>query len=148
MNRMKATSRRGNAILEFALGWAVLWMLFSGVYQFGYGFYVYNLAVTSVSNAAELGSRLTYDVSHPASFTTALQNMVVYGQTTAGSSAIVPGLSTDNVVVTVHLDNSVPDYLTISLQDFTVDALFTTFTLNGKPRVTTAYMGKVTCSSC
>lgn len=148
MNRTKSTSQIGHAVLEFALGWAVLWMLFTGVYQFGYGLYVYNLAEMAVSNAAAMGSSMTYDTSRTAQFTSALQNMVVYGQTTAGATPIVPGLSTANVTVNVHLQNSIPVYLTIGLNDFSIDALFTRFTLQGKPRVTTVFMGKVTCSTC
>ena len=140
-------SERGNAMLEFALGWSILWFLFAGVYQFGYSFYVYNTVLTSVGNAAQLGSKLTYDTANTAQFTTAIQNLVVYGNTTAGTTPIVPGLSTSNVTVTAT-PVGMPTDVTVTINNFSVAAVFTHFTFNGKPRVTTAYMGQITCSTC
>ena len=102
MKNSRNKRERGNALLEFALGWSLLWALFAGIYQFGYSFYVYNTVMTSVANAAQLGSKMTYDTANPSQFTTALQNMVVYGNTTAGTSPIVPGLATSNVGVSVN----------------------------------------------
>jgi Flp pilus assembly protein TadG len=148
MHRVHKKSERGNAMVEFAIGWALLWALFVGVYQFGYSFYVYNVVMTSVANAAELGSKMTYDTSNTPQFTAALQNMVVYGNTTAGSSPLVPGLSTSNVSVAVNPKDSIPTDITITINNFTVDALFTKFTFNGKPRATTIYMGQIACSAC
>ncbi len=139
---------RGNALLEFALGWSVLWALFAGIYQFGYSFYVYNTVMTSVANAAEMGSKMTYDTANPSQFSTALQNMVVYGNTTAGTSPIVPGLSTANVGVSVNPAGGMPTDITITINSYTIDAVFTRFTFNGKPRATAAYMGNITCSTC
>ena len=65
MRSIRKNSERGNALLEFAVGWTVLWFLFAGVYQFGYAFYVYNVMLTAVAHAAELGSKITYDTSTP-----------------------------------------------------------------------------------
>src|SRR5579864_1235861 len=146
MNQKK--SERGNALLEFALGWSILWALFAGVYQFGYSFYVYNTVLTSVANAAELGSKMTYDTASPATYSTALKNMVVYGNTTAGTTPIVPGLTTSNVTVTVNLAGTIPSDVTITINNYTIDAVFTTFTFNGKPRATAVFMGQVSCSTC
>src|SRR6266849_5712908 len=103
MKTIKNKSERGNALLEFALGWSILWALFAGIYQFGYSFYVYNTVLTSVANAAELGSKMTYDTASPTTYSDALKNMVVYGSTTAGTTPIVRGLATSNVTVTVNL---------------------------------------------
>ena len=135
-------------MLEFAIGWAILWALFVGVYQFGYSFYVYNVVMTSVANAAELGSKMTYDTSNGAQFSTALKNMVVYGDTTAGTNPLVPGLSTSNVNVSINPEDSMPTDITITINNFTIDAFFTKFTFNGKPRATTIYMGQIACSGC
>jgi Flp pilus assembly protein TadG len=148
MKTIKNKSERGNALLEFALGWSILWVLFAGIYQFGYSFYVYNSVLTSVANAAELGSKMTYDTANPSQFTTALQNMVVYGNTTAGTSPIVPGLSTSNVTVNVNPQGTLPTDITITINNFTIDAVFARFTFNGKPRATAVYMGQITCSTC
>ena len=148
MKNSRNKSERGNALLEFALGWSLLWALFAGIYQFGYSFYVYNTVMTSVANAAQLGSKMTYDTANPSQFSTALQNMVVYGNTTAGTSPIVPGLATSNVGVSVNPQGGMPTDITITINSFTIDAVFTRFTFNGKPRATTAYMGNITCSTC
>ena len=148
MKTIKNKSEGGNALLEFALGFSLLWALFAGIYQFGYSFYVYNTVLTSVANAAELGSKMTYDTASPSTFTTALKNMVVYGNTTAGTSSIVPGLSTSNVTVGINPEGNMPTDITITINSFTINALFTNFTFNGKPRATAVYMGQITCSTC
>ena len=150
-----ATNRkreRGHAVLEFAIGWSVLWAIFAGVYQYGYAFYVYNRLMSAVSNAAELGSKITYDTGNASAFTTTLQNMVLYADETAPSqnpSPIVSGLTSANVNVNVTLDaQGMPRDLTITIVDYTVSGFFNTITLNGKPRATTMYFGQVTCSTC
>jgi Flp pilus assembly protein TadG len=148
MKTIKNKSERGNALLEFALGWSILWALFAGIYQFGYSFYVYNTVLTSVANAAELGSKMTYDTASPTTYSDALKNMVVYGSTTAGTTPIVRGLATSNVTVTVNLAGTIPSDVTITINNYTIDAVFTTFTFNGKPRATTVFMGQVSCSTC
>src|SRR5438445_10497865 len=112
---MKIKNReRGNAVLEFALGFVVLWFLFAGIFQFGYAFWTYNILMTQVANAAELGSKMTYDASSPSTYTTKLTNMVLYGDTAAGSSAVVPGLQASNVTVNLNRDaNNIPRDVTI-----------------------------------
>jgi len=148
MKTIKNKSERGNALLEFALGWSILWALFAGIYQFGYTFYVYNTVLTSVANAAEMGSKMTYDTASPTTYSDALKNMVVYGSTTAGTTPIVRGLATSNVTVTVNLAGTIPSDVTITINNYSIDAVFTTFTFNGKPRATTVFMGQVSCSTC
>jgi Flp pilus assembly protein TadG len=148
MTTMKKQSERGNALVEFAIAFFVLWLLFAGIFQFGYSFYAYNSVMTSVANAAELGSKMTYDTSNTSQFTTALQNMVVYGNTTAGTTPIVPGLSTSNVNVTVNPSDTFPTDITITVSSFSIDAVFTKFNFTNKPRATTAYMGQIICSGC
>ncbi len=115
--------------------------------------------MTSAANAAELGSKLSYDVANPAAYSTSLQNLVVYGTTTAGTNPIVPNLSTSNVGVAVNPTTGpscnagsgttpCPQDITITINSYTINAIFTNFALNGKPRVTVAYTGQVTCSTC
>jgi len=106
MKARRGKPQQGNALLEFAIGWPVLWLIFAGVYEFGYSFYVYNALQLAVANAAELGSQLDYDVGdtgNPTSFQAKLQNMVVYGDEAAGTAPIVPGLTTANVNVAAAL---------------------------------------------
>ena len=134
--------------MEFALAFSVLWALFVGVYQFGYTFFVYNRLVTAVANAAALGSKMTYDTANASQFTTAVTNMVLYGSTAAGTSASIPGLTSSNVSVDVHAQNSIPTNVTVTINNFTVDAVFRRFTFNGKPSATMVYMGQIACSTC
>jgi Flp pilus assembly protein TadG len=145
MRSIRKNSERGNALLEFAVGWTVLWFVFAGVYQFGYAFYVYNVLLTAVANAAELGSKITYDTSTPATFQTKLQNMVVYGDETTGVKPIVPGLTTSNVTVTAK-PTDFPTDITVTVTGYTIDAFFTKFALNNKPRATVAFYGQVSCA--
>ena len=143
MRAIQKKSEHGNAMLEFAIGWGVLWFVFSGVYQFGYAFYVYNVLLTQVANAAELGSKLSYNNVSPDTYTTALQNMVVYGdETSTGLNPVVPGLGTGNVSVVLN-NATFPQDVTITITGYTIDAFFTKFALNNKPRATAAYYGQV-----
>ena len=152
MNNKSSTNRnqseRGNAILEFALGWSVFLLLFAGVFQYGYTMYVYNALMTSITNAAELGSKLNYDTASPSTFTNQVQNMVLYGDTTAGTKSIIPGLTASNITISVNPEDSMPTDITITIQNFSVNAVFATLAFNGKPRVTAVYMGQITCSTC
>lgn len=147
-------SQRGNALVEFAIGFSFLWLLFSGVYQYGYSFYVYNRLLTAVSNAAALGAKINYDTSDAAAFTTKLQNMVMYGDETAGTSTIVSGLTASqvNVSVTTAGPNAVPTYISISIGSvatpYKIDGIFGSISLSGKPQSTVKYLGQVICSSC
>lgn len=148
MKSSRKKSERGNAVLEFALGWSVLWMMFSGVYQVGYAFYVYNVLMTSVSDAAQLGAKLGYDTANPNTYKTALKNMVVYGDTTAGTTPIVPGLTTGNVNVTMNPTVGTPQDVTITISSYTINGFFSSYTLNNKPRATMLYYGQISCSTC
>jgi len=143
--------RRGQALIEFAISFFLLWLVFAGLYQFGYSFYVYNNLVTAVSNSAQMGARMQFDLLNRTGATTTLQNMVLYGSTSAGTRTVVPGLTSANVKVTFSPEpsatfpNPVPQFVTVQIDNFSVDAVFRTFTFNGKPRVTTVYMGRI-CS--
>src|SRR5216684_3058745 len=144
MKNMKNDQERGNAILEFAIGFTVLWFLFAGIFQFGYAFWAYNVLMTQVGNAAELGSKMTYDSSDPSSYTTKLQNMVLYGDTSAGTSPVVPNLTASNVVVNLNTDNNnIPRDITIYINGYTINALFTTFSPTKKPRATVLFVGRL-----
>ncbi len=141
-------SQRGTAVVEFALGFTLLWLMFSGLYQVGYAFYVYNLLLTSVTNATLLGAKLDYDTSSAGTYTTSLQNMVVYGDTTAGTRPVVPNLTTSMVNVVMSPSTSMPQDVTITISGYSIDAVFTSFQLTNKPRATSLYYGRIICSGC
>lgn len=134
------------------MSWAILWLVFSGVYQFGYSFYVYDRLMIAVANAAQLGSRIGYDTANPGAFTATLQNMVLYADETApaqNAAPIVAGLTAGVIGVNVSTDTQgIPRDVTVTIVSYTIDGLFGRITLNNKPRATTLYFGQVTCSTC
>jgi Flp pilus assembly protein TadG len=142
---------RGHAVVELALVWSFLWLMITGVYQFGNAFFIYSRLEAAASNAAMLGSRLNYDVSDlGASLKTKVQNMAVYGNPNGGSTPLAPNLTTANVEVNIRTLGSspaVPTYVTITIKNYTITNLFHNFALPDKPRVTAAYAGNVVCSS-
>jgi Flp pilus assembly protein TadG len=128
-------------MLEFALSFGVLWLFFSGVFQFGYSIYIYNGLTTAVSNGARYASRVDFDdPSH--NFISHVQNMVVYGTPGGGGNALVPGLTPAHVSVTWTADGKgVPQTITVAVVNFTLDTVFKTYTFNNKPRTTMKFLG-------
>ena len=136
--------RRGNAMMEFAIGAGVLTSIFAGTFQFGYTFYQYNLLKNAVSDGARYASLRTYDSSSATpstAFQTAVKNMVVYGDPGGGTSPIAPNLTISNVNLVPTFTNGVPTAMTVSLSGYTIGAVFGTTTLTNKPAVTYAYQG-------
>jgi Flp pilus assembly protein TadG len=139
-------------MLEFALSALLLTSVFTGTFQFGYTFYVYNKLVTGVTTGARYASlhALTNDNNQtvPASFTTDVKNMVVYGTPTPGASAtaVAPGLSTANVSVVVGFTgagtpSNRPTEVTVQIVNYQVNAVFKLFTFTNKPSLTMPYFG-------
>jgi Flp pilus assembly protein TadG len=147
--RPQKRRRKGSAILEFTLAMPMLVLLFSGTWAFGHGFYVYNELHKAVHAAARHASVRTYDSinSTPSSgFATAVAELAVYGSTGVENGApvepIAPGLTTAHVTLTVTWANGVPAAMTVAINGYPIDAMFTTFTMSGKPSATFPYMGR------
>ena len=150
-------------IVEFALSSFLILWTFSGMFEFGYAFYAYNSLVNAVRNGARYAGNLPYASasltavagSNPVTYTSAdstytskVQNMVVYGTPTpaTGAKPIVLGLTTSNVNLgmtpgAAGVNMQPPVAVTISIQNFSLDAIFKTFTMNGRPLVTFPYTG-------
>ncbi|MCU1339852.1 MAG: TadE family protein [Bryobacterales bacterium] len=146
-------SRRGNAMIEFALAAMVLTYSFSAVFQLGYSMYLYNELVGAARAGARYASLAKLsnsgDSSIPSAYSTAIKNMVVYGNTSpaAGDQPVVPGLTTAQVSVGMNFDSgAVPTDCTVSISSYTIDAVFKTFTLTGKPSYKVPYFGQY-CSN-
>jgi Flp pilus assembly protein TadG len=141
--------RKGSTLVEFAISFTVLWLLLGGVFTFGYTFYVYNRLQTAVAGAAQYAAVSDYDSSNSAAYTTAIQNLVLYGDITAGTTPIVPGLTASNVQVLVTTDSStVPRDVVVAVNDYSINTLFQRITLTGKPRAVVLFTGRWICSSC
>ena len=145
---MKNRSRRGSALLEFAIASIILFPCLAATFQFGYSFYVYNQLESAVSGGARYASLRTYrslagDADY-AKIQTAVKNVVVYGNPAGTGTVQVPGLTTANVSVTYapRTVGTIPTRVTVSVSSFAVDAVFKTYTFTGKPSVTVPYLGR------
>ena len=67
--------------------------------------------------------------------------MVVYGNSAGTGDPIAPGLAVGNVSVSAVMKGSIPSSITVQITGYKVDAVFTSFTFNGKPSTTFAYTG-------
>ena len=151
MRLLTKNRRRGNALIEFALASTVLIPIFLGTFQFGYAFYVYNLLSTQVRSGARFASMRTYRCGNASSMTaykTAVKNVVRYGNPSGSGTVIEPGLTDSQVSVSIKTTAGVdadathtPSYVVVSTTDYSVDAVFTTFNFNGKPKVQFPYLG-------
>lgn len=132
---------RGNAIIEFALAFGLLWAALAGVFQFGYAMYIYNELAIAAANGARFASRVDFD-SVAQSFVGRVQNIVVYGSPGGGSTPLVTGLDTTKVSVTWNADSAgVPQTISVAIVNYTCDAVFRTFTWNNKPSSTVRFVG-------
>ncbi len=152
IGRRRFGSRRGSAMVEFALSSLVLIPAFTGTFQFGYSLYLYNELVSAVRAGARYASleglSNAGDGTTPSGYTTPIKQMVVYGDPTASSGTpVVPGLAASAVSVSVTFDSgNTPSAVTVGISSYSIDAIFKTFTFTGKPSFTTPYFGKY-CSS-
>ena len=136
---------RGNAMIEFALSAAILLPALVGTMQFGFSFLAYGKLETAVREGARYAALRTYDSSTAtpsAAFTSAVQNMVVYGNPNGGATPVVRGITTDQIAVTTAMYNGVPDLITVQLKSFQIDAAVATIHISGKPWATYRYQGR------
>ena len=149
-NKNRLRSRRGNAMVEFALASSLLIPIFLGTFQFGYTFYRYNSLATAVNEGARYASLRPYNSTTTTpkdDFLLAVRNMVVYGDPAGGTTPVAPGLVITNVNLTPSFTNSagvvlgVPTFMTVSISGYEIDAVFAKNTLTGKPKVTFPYVG-------
>jgi Flp pilus assembly protein TadG len=154
VNTTAASKRqRGNALIEFALSFFLLFAMFAGIFQFAYSFYVYNSLVTAVREGARYASIKPYDsitTTPTSAFQTSVQNMVIYGDANPaqGASPVVAGLVNANVTVVPTGGGSgtltAPTQMTVSITNFKVDSAFGSWTLINKPNATFPYTGILT----
>ena len=149
---MRAKQQRGNAVLEFTTGAGLFVALFTGAYQFGYTFHAYETLLSATRAGAPFGAMRPYDLgaatvdSAPTStFTTAVKNVTVYGDPAGaanGAQAVLPGLTTNHVLVNVAFRNSMPATVSVSINGYTLESTFGGWVANRKPQATFTYMGR------
>jgi Flp pilus assembly protein TadG len=145
-NKLISRRRRGNALIEFALLWSVLFPVVAGTAQFGSAFYQYNNLCSTVRNAARYASIQTYQSANatvPTALQTAVRNMVRYETPTpADGAAPLYDIPAANILVQMNFANNVPDSVTVSITQFNIDAVLKTFTINNKPTTSFVYTGR------
>lgn len=145
MKSNKRRLQRGNAIVEFAVSTALLFPLLAGTFQLGYSLYAYNKLESAVKAGARYAALRTYDSSTAtpsAAFTQAIQNMVVYANPNGGTTPIIPGLTTDKIVLSVAMYSGTPDMITVTVSSFQIDAVVARITLAGKPSSSYRFQGR------
>lgn len=141
---MRNPSRQGSALLEFALATSILIPLFTGTFQFGYTLYVYNNLQSAVRGGARYASMRSYDSANDMpsiGFSTAVKNMVVYGNPDGTGQPVSRGLTISNVQIQPNMNGAAPESITVQIAGYKIDAVFTSFTFNGKPGATFPYTG-------
>src|SRR5437868_4935614 len=102
--KSRVRSRRGNAMVEFALASLLLVAIFLGTFQFGYTFYVYNLLSTQMRSGSRFASMKAFKCLTDTSISNYKQkvrNVVRYGNPSGGTTLIEPGLTDSEVTVSV-----------------------------------------------
>lgn len=143
-----AGRERGHAMLELAISAGVMVSCLVGTFQFGYTFYTYNQLVTAVGNGARYAAQRTYRSGAAQGLdrgNAAIRNMVVYGdaQPAAEATPIAPKLTPADVEV--HWDlagDGTPLNVNVAIKGYTMDAIFRSFTFDGRPSVQFPYVGK------
>jgi len=139
---------RGHAMLELAVSAGVMVTCLVGTFQFGYTFYAYNQLVTAVGNGARYAAQRTYrtgtdqDVERG---NAAIRNMVVYGdaQPAPGAAPVLPKLTPEDVEVRRDLaGDGAPLTVNVAIKGYTMDAIYRSFSFDGRPSVQFPYVGK------
>ena len=138
--------RRGSALIELTLSLTFLTALFLGVWQYGYGFYVYAELEQAVRDGARYAAERTYDsaTSTPTdTFLAAVQNVVVYGDPAPanGATALAPGLTTAMVTLTVTFTSGVPTSMAVAISGYPMPTYYGNLSLTGKPTTSFPFVG-------
>ena len=86
----------GQSLIEFAITLPLLLLIAFGIIEFGRAYYQYNTLSKAIRNGARYMSFHPYDGTNISN----AQNMVVYGQSSGGSTPILPGLTTSMITIT------------------------------------------------
>ena len=146
MRPTRRPNQRGNAMVEFAISFPIIALMLGGIFQFGYTFYIYNGLQSAVRAGSRYASVADYDSPSGTTFKTAVKNVVVYGKTnpSGGDKAQVPGLTTSQVTVTDSNKDStgIPIDITVQISNYTVNAVWKSYTFTNKPKSTFQYLGQ------
>lgn len=146
--RRQSRAEKGHAMIELAICAGVLVTCLAGTFQFGYTLYVYNQLVTAAGNGARYAAQRTYRAATPDDIErgkAAIRNMVVYGdaQPATDAAPAVTGLKPEQIEIDwVSKHEGAPEAVDVSVHGYVIDAMFKTFTFEGKPFVEFPFIGR------
>ena len=153
LNRFRR-DEQGVQLLEMAIVIPILLVLFAGVAEFGRYFYEY----TTLAKASRLGSRylISKCVNGSTNYEAIAKNIVVYGNAAGSGSAILNGLTVNNVEVTqTGPVGSIPETMTVTIVNYPHVPLFDlggllrnpslSLAVDVKPSVTMRYLLTTPC---
>ena len=132
VERVRRFLRRehGTQLVELAIALPLMLVLLGGIAEFGRLFYTYS----TLTNAVRAGARHASRWERNAGWTfPETSNMVVYGDYSGGSTPILPGLSTANVVVQANGPTNNVDSVTVKIVNYQYQPLFDVGKLVGIP---------------
>jgi Flp pilus assembly protein TadG len=134
----------GHAMIELAFSAMLMMACLGGTFEFGYTFYVYNQLVTAIGNGGRYAATRTVRAEVDKA-EKAIRNMVVYGdaQPPADARPAVSGLRPEQVEIRwVRDEAGTPVAVGVGIREYTVNAVFKTFTFSGRPGVEFPYVGR------
>ncbi len=112
---------RGTQLIELAIVLPVMLVLMATVAEFGRFFYTY----TTLAKATRAGARYLATSAVKTSEDTKARNLIVYGDTSGGSDAVVNGLTTQNIRIVRSGGVAIlPETVTVEIDSFTYVPLF------------------------
>jgi Flp pilus assembly protein TadG len=144
MTKQRSGRQSGSAVIELSLSLPVLVGLFLGTLQFGYSFYIYDELEQSVRAGARYASLRSYaslTATPDMAYANAVRNMVVYANPAGGEQALAPGLTTDQVAITVNMQNGAPTDVTVAINGYRLPQVVSSVLLTNKPATQFPYLG-------
>src|SRR5689334_6135218 len=135
---------RGSAIVELSFCLPVLVGLTLATLQLGYSFYVYGKLEQAVRDACRYGSLRSYgsaSTTPDSAYLTAVRNAAVYANPSGGTEPVAPGLTPQNVAVTIAFRNGVPATVNVAITNYTLPQIIGSMPLSGKPSAQFPYLG-------
>ena len=137
MLRKRTQNEKGATLVEFAIGATVFLTAMFAVMEFGRALWVHN----ALADAARRGVR--YAVTHPASESAQVKNVVVFGDPAGGSQSLINNLGVGNVDVAYNGFGMNDGTVSVSITDyqfqFVIPIVGTTVTM---PSYTTTLTGE------
>ncbi len=141
---IRTFQHRGSALLEFAIGFAVLIPLVVGAVQYAAAFLQLGQLDAAVGMAAREVSHMKWesrDAKPAPELLRTAQNLVLYGKATEGTSVSVPGLRPENIRLSAVFERGIPAQVEVSITGFVLPLPGGARHLDGKPSAIFPFSG-------